>query len=150
MENIIQSIFSKNSHWRCLLVKSCSAPKSFNLGMKILKATSCTMGVPLSISTYLGPQLVEHIRLSLIIESKSKQFQSRYLQIITSLPYTTHMHTHHQLQRRGNQSAPNQTRPPYEIISSQVLRNAPYLRFKTTWNELRDDPVIRLWIFQIW
>jgi hypothetical protein len=45
--------------------------------MKILKATSYTMGVPLSISTYLGPQLVEHIRLSLIIESKSKQFQSR-------------------------------------------------------------------------
>jgi hypothetical protein len=60
------------------------------------------------------------------------------------------MHTHHQLEWRGNQSAPNQTRPPYEIISLQVLRNAPYLRFKTTWNELRDDPVIRLWIFQIW
>jgi hypothetical protein len=88
-----QTIFSKNSHWRCLLVKSCSAPKSFNLGMKILKATNYTMGVPLSISTYLGPQLVEHIRLSLIIESKSKQFHSRYLQIITSLPYPTHIYT---------------------------------------------------------
>jgi hypothetical protein len=27
-----QNFFSKNSHWRCLLVKSCSAPKKFQPG----------------------------------------------------------------------------------------------------------------------
>jgi hypothetical protein len=108
------SIFFKKQSLNMLAGEELQRIQSFNLGMKILKATSYTMGVPLSISTYLGPQSVQQIGLSLIIESKSKQFQSRYLRIITSLPYPMHMHTHHQLQQRGNQSAPNQTRPPYQ------------------------------------
>jgi hypothetical protein len=41
------------------------------MGMKILKATSYTMGVPLLINLYLGPQWVRYIILSLIIEPKS-------------------------------------------------------------------------------
>ncbi len=108
------SNFFKKQSLKMLAGEELQRMQSFNLGMKILKATSYTMGVPLSISTYLGPQSVQQIRLSLIIESKSKQFQSRYLWIITSLPYPMHMHTHHQLQQRGNLSAPNQTRPPYQ------------------------------------
>jgi hypothetical protein len=93
MENIIKQFFQKTVTEDACWWRAAAHPKSFNLGMKILKATNYTMGVPLSISTYLGPQLVEHIRLSLIIESKSKQFHSRYLQIITSLPYPTHIYT---------------------------------------------------------